>query len=80
MAKINVYKCDVCGEDIRPRCREIPMGETGQMISCANPSIMRIDVKQIDTVSNYAERTVEIDLCDMHYQMIKSILEKEKTT
>ena len=78
MAKINIYKCDVCGADIKAKRREIPMGDTGKMVPCSNESIMRLEIKQIDTLSNYPERTIEIDLCNDHYNMIKELLEKEK--
>ena len=71
MKKIN-YSCDVCGNEIEPQNRAIPLAYDKTM-SCYK-SFMRIKISQIRTLDNCSERDMEMDLCDECWGKIADVI------
>lgn len=74
MKKIK-YQCDVCGKDISPKCRPIPLAFDKTISS--NPSFMRLKITQVKEKDNYPERELSMDLCDDCWEKLSNIILKE---
>ena len=82
MKKVD-YICDICGETIDPKLRQVSHGldKALSSVSVAHfsryKSFMRLKVSQIRTCDNCSERDMEVDLCDNCWDKIANIILKE---
>ena len=74
MKKVD-YICDICGETIDPKLRQVSHGLDKALSSYK--SFMRLKVSQIRTCDNFSERDMEVDLCDNCWDKIANIILKE---
>lgn len=84
MKKVD-YICDICGETINPKLRQVshwldsgasPIISSTKALS-SYKSFMRLKVSQIRTCDNCSERDMEVDLCDNCWDKIANIILKE---
>ena len=72
------FTCDICDRSIDAHPRVIGKQADGTEIMSMEPSFWRLTLAQVGTKTNYPEKELSIDLCEYHYDMIKTLIENER--
>lgn len=74
MAKEIQYKCDICGNPIQTKYRDMA-GPSGYFTS-SHPSYMKLVFEQMDVSTGYPERKIELDICEECDEAIRELIER----
>ena len=68
------FVCDICGGDIHPTTRVVPI--QGRIIKSCCETYYRFIFQQVNKADNHAEREASVDMCDECYYKIDKLIKE----